>query len=330
MLVLILLLLAPLPSFSQTAATIAPDCIVTAGTTISTAVTNSRSNIFNNITKNCTTWYMMYSSSGFASVSIELDYANDSAGAPGSWTVWPAGNIPSGTLPLTSTSSGQITAFKYFPWVSIKLTTTGTGRLTYIAYGYKPQPGQDVNSAVPISGSVTIAGPNPLPVDGSGVTQPVSGTVTANQGTPTNWAVNVAQIGGIAPPDPTLPADVIQQFSASSTYAGTGCYKITTASTNATSCKTSAGNLLGFVAINTTATIGYIHLINSSANPPTCTDSHIFALPIPANTSGAGFTIPLPAPINFSTGIGFCVTGAGASGDNTNSVAGIYILGVVK
>jgi hypothetical protein len=43
-----------------------------------------------------------------------------------------------------------------------------------------------------------ITSMTPLKVDGSGVTQPVSGTVTANQGTPTNWAMNTAQVGGTA------------------------------------------------------------------------------------------------------------------------------------
>src|SRR5207302_8149526 len=39
-----------------------------------------------------------------------------------------------------------------------------------------------------------------LRVDGSGVTQPVSGTVTANQGTAnaTPWNENIAQVGGTA------------------------------------------------------------------------------------------------------------------------------------
>ena len=49
-----------------------------------------------------------------------------------------------------------------------------------------------------------------LRVDGSGVTKPVSGTVTANQGTPANWAVNEAQIGGS-----NVIADPCQQLSRS-------------------------------------------------------------------------------------------------------------------
>lgn len=77
-----------------------------------------------------------------------------------------------------------------------------------------------INAAIP-TGANTIGGVNltqytpvsgRLPVDGSGVTQPVSGTITANQGgtwnigtvstlpaLPANQSVNVAQINGVTP-----------------------------------------------------------------------------------------------------------------------------------
>lgn len=108
---------------------------------------------------------------------------------------------------------------------------------------------------------------------------------------------------------------------------GTACVLITTAATNATNCKGSAGRAMYIRAINTTATLAYLRLYNL-ASAPTCSSATGFveSIPIPASTSGAGFSESM-APFGqaFATGIGFCVTGGGSSTDNTNAGAAIYL-----
>jgi hypothetical protein len=139
---------------AQDSAVLRPDCVATV--TFS-AGTGGRA-IFDNrglITPVCTTWHLVYSSNGYSALSIELDAAPTAAlgDAPGTWVIWPASNIPSGTLPLTNTAQAQITGFKYFPWVSINVTSlTGTGVIRANLYGYRPGFLVDVNSAAPLSG----------------------------------------------------------------------------------------------------------------------------------------------------------------------------------
>ena len=102
----------------------------------------------------------------------------------------------------------------------------------------------------------------------------------------------------------------------------------TTAGTNSTSIKGSAGVLYHVVAINPTATLAYLRLYDS-ATAPTCSSAtgvrHVY--PVPANTSGAGFVIPTAGPAGeaYVNGIGFCVTGAGGDTDMTNAPAGVFV-----
>ncbi len=103
------------------------------------------------------------------------------------------------------------------------------------------------------------------------------------------------------------------------------CPIVTTASTNSTSCKASAGNRLGGWFVNPTATIAYVRLYNS-ATAPTCSSATGFispAIPIPAATTGAGITFVIPNGVAFATGLGYCVTGGPTSTDNTNAVADV-------
>lgn len=123
----------------------------------------------------------------------------------------------------------------------------------------------------------------------------------------------------------------IQSATAYAISAGTDCNHITTASTNATNCKGSAGNLYSYEFVNTTATLAYVRLYNLSSSP-TCNSATGFirSIPVPASTTGAGIVRDLPVPVNYGTGIGFCVTGGGSSTDNTNAPAGVYVNLVYK
>lgn len=114
----------------------------------------------------------------------------------------------------------------------------------------------------------------------------------------------------------------------SSTAAASGCYLVSAASTNSTSCKGSAGNLYGFRFINTTTTVYYLRMYNTAA-APTCSSATGFIESIPIPPAGAagqagGFVEMSDIPINYGTGIGFCLTGGSSSTDNTNAATGVF------
>lgn len=100
-----------------------------------------------------------------------------------------------------------------------------------------------------------------------------------------------------------------------------------TASTNSTSAKGSAGLLCGGIAINTTGTIYYLRLYDS-ASAPTCSSATGFvtSIPIPASAAGAGTQLSFGSyGVNFLAGIAWCITGGGSSTDNTNAATGIFV-----
>lgn len=108
-------------------------------------------------------------------------------------------------------------------------------------------------------------------------------------------------------------------------------YLSSAASTNSTNVKSSAGNVYSIVGINTTGTIYYLRMYNLSS-APTCSSATGFVntYPVPANTSGNGFVIPIPQGQGFSTGIGFCLTGGAGSTDNTNAATGVFLTFLYK
>ena len=103
------------------------------------------------------------------------------------------------------------------------------------------------------------------------------------------------------------------------------CTLVSAASTNATVCKASAGNIYGFRFVNTRATVYYLRLYNLTSGP-TCTSATGFveSIPIPASTSGAGFAFLEPMGEAYTTGISFCFTGGSSSTDNTNAATGVF------
>ncbi len=87
------------------------------------------------------------------------------------------------------------------------------------------------------------------------------------------------------------------------------------ATTNATSVKTSAGNLHNMAISNTSASPRYLKLYNKASAPTVGTDVPVLTITLPANSFN---------PINFgvtgyrfATGIAFAITGAAADNDTT-------------
>jgi len=129
--------------------------------------------LFNNITplgvasKACSSWTLVYSSTGFSALSIELDEAPDNGAtpgvSPGSWVVWPSAQVAAGqVLPSTTTSSAGITAFGFFPWVSVNLNSvTGTGQITGWVYGWTVQGSQESNTGATQTQGVAAPGTSP-------------------------------------------------------------------------------------------------------------------------------------------------------------------------
>jgi hypothetical protein len=103
------------------------------------------------------------------------------------------------------------------------------------------------------------------------------------------------------------------------------CTLVSAASNNATNCKGSAGNVYGFRFVNTTGTIYYLRMYNTSSSP-TCSSATGFieTIPIPASTGGAGLVAIEPMGEGYSTGISFCLTGGSSSTDNTNAATGVF------
>jgi hypothetical protein len=170
-------------------------------------------------------------------------------------------------------------------------------------------------AAAPVQVSLanTAANATAVKVDGSAVTQPVS---AASLPLPSGASTSANQSTIIT---------ALQLIDDDQTGASAGAVA-SSASTNATSVKGSAGRLLGAYLVNTTATLYYIRFYNL-ATSPTCSSStgYLFTLPVPASTTGAGFSMPFgQGGLAFSTGIAYCITGGATSTDNTNAAVGIY------
>ena len=112
---------------------------------------------------------------------------------------------------------------------------------------------------------------------------------------------------------------------ANTTNTASRCTLVSAASTNATNCKGSAGNVYGFRFINTTATLYYLRMYNTSSSP-TCSSATGFieSIPIPASTSGGGFAFLEPMGEAYTVGISFCFTGGSSSTDNTSAATGVF------
>ncbi len=140
---------------------------------------------------------------------------------------------------------------------------------------------------------------------------------------------NNAQVGGNAVATAgSGQQNVAPGATTSSNVAVTACNIVSAATTNATNCKASAGNFYGFEIFNTTTTVYYLRLYNSSS-APTCSSATGFirSIPIPpAAASGqvGGIVSNQVFPTNYGTGISFCITGGSSSTDNTSAAAGIF------
>lgn len=102
-----------------------------------------------------------------------------------------------------------------------------------------------------------------------------------------------------------------------------------TAGNNTTNIKNGAGTLYSPTALNTSGNLTYIRFYNSTTAPncSSATNLLIGPLPVPASTTGAGWTINLPSQgVAFSSGISYCLTGGATTVDNTAASTGTFLL----
>lgn len=90
--------------------------------------------------------------------------------------------------------------------------------------------------------------------------------------------------------------------------------------------KASAGQVYGLQFFNKSASIWYGRLYNMATAPDQTSTANIaYRFLVPGNTSGAGFVVPMPVAMAFSTGIGIYVTGAIADNDTTVVTASVLL-----
>ena len=99
-----------------------------------------------------------------------------------------------------------------------------------------------------------------------------------------------------------------------------------TASTNATLVRPGSQLLKSLIVTNSTLTQGFLKLYDTTTTP-VCNGSAVPVLKItvPIESAAGEVQLSWSDGLQFFNGIGFCLTGAIADNDNTNSVTGITI-----
>lgn len=102
----------------------------------------------------------------------------------------------------------------------------------------------------------------------------------------------------------------------------TPTHLLSTASTNSTNIKATAGQVYNITGFNTNAATAFLKFYDKATAPTCNTDTVVATYPLVQN-------IPLPVNIQvgktFLLGIGLCITGAIADNDNTNATTGIAV-----
>jgi hypothetical protein len=181
----------------------------------------------------------------------------------------------------------------------------------------------NVTSATGVAQASTSSGQTISPIGCRTLTSAPTDT-TAQTNMP--WCTTKGSLVAAQPTAADLNATVVgtgtfavQAAPTASTAGGVTKATVTAAnSTNATNLKASAGALYHVSAYNNSATLAWVSFYNT-AGTPSCGTSIVWQTMIPANsTSGAGAVEDFAVPLDFSTGIGYCIT-TGIAG--TGSVA---------
>ena len=271
---------------------------------------------------NCTTVKAGSTAAVAGDTPLVVTMHPSTAAVPVTGTFWQATQpISAASLPLptgASTSANQPTNS------AIGATTSGQTGTLMMGAALTGLPTATTADSWPISINPANGG---VRVDPSGVTSPVSGTVTANQGgtwtvQPGNTANTTAwKVDGSAVTQPV--SGTVSANPVPTTTGGLSVFQLQpAASNNSTSVKASPGQVYHVAVTNNSATVNYLRFYNT-ASAPTCTSAtnQVYQLAIPASTSGAGFVEDISQGLAFSTGIGICVSSGYAWTDNGNATA---------
>jgi hypothetical protein len=131
-------------------------------------------------------------------------------------------------------------------------------------------------------------------------------------------------VSGVGVQRVTLASDSTGQVAPiAKTSGGTTPFRrVSTLSTNAVNVKASAGQVYTVIVSNVNAAARYLHLYNT-AGAPTCNTGIISTFIIPGATTGAGNNPEVALGIEFSSGIGICIT---TTYDGTGDVAANEII----
>lgn len=227
-----------------------PDCIIKFSFTVAQAPIRVPSSGYPNKVPSvqdlpCTTWALNYQApTTVSAISIELDSAADTAGAPGAWAAFSGTTVVTAANPLlTASLPAAFLARQGSPaWVSVYLNSaTGTGTITGAAYGWILAPFSYSSATITLSGTQDV---NLIQVDGNAA---VTGGVNGSQG-----------VGGLAASG-TADAGNPLKIGGSN---GTNDYNLKV---------DSQGNNYGFLGCTSTAEVpltgtGYVEIVAGTAS----------------------------------------------------------------
>lgn len=236
--------------------------------------------------RNCNTWVLVLSSTGFSAQSTVVETAPDVAGVAGSWSTFTA---TTGSNPTTTTTSSYAKFEGYPAWVRISLSSaTGTGRIKGRLYGYRYNSSRVFDSSgggggAPsgaAGGVLTGTYPNPSALAASGVTAatyggasavPVitigaDGRVTSASTTPVS--TDGTALGTVLTPTPASNAVTCAYTSTALSCAPTALATSTTAIT-----LTPAGNALYKLRLTMGAGVSGVTWASNIKNTPLSIDT---------------------------------------------------------
>lgn len=139
---------------------------------------------------------------------------------------------------------------------------------------------------------------------------------------------NLSQVGGNAV---QTAASGVQQISNLPTPSSASTYALgapfeADALTSTTTVKSSAGNVYGLIVTNANTSTCYLEVFNTTS-PTLGTTEPIFSFGIPAtSSSGGGWSILFPLPVNFSTAIAVASTTASKGGTTCSTGMTVNVL----
>jgi hypothetical protein len=146
------------------------------------------------------------------------------------------------------------------------------------------------------------------------------GATAGTAGTP---SANVMSVQGVGSGTPVSVNQIV------ATSGGAPYYNaIAPATPAAHAVKSAAGNVYGIVCINLNATPVFLKFWDASTAPTLGSTACSYQFPVPGNTGGAGFVIPLPVPRSHANAIYVAVTGAISATDDTAITANTVVLDV--